>query len=46
MALAYFTIGPKTQAEENNFREHVVKVQKKPKNMAEDNLILDTSQNA
>ena len=46
MVLAYFTIGPKTQAEENNFRERIVKVQKRPKNIAEDDLILGTSQNA
>ena len=40
---AYFIIGPKTQTEENNFRGRVVKVQKRPKNMAEDDLRLGTS---
>ena len=42
---AHFTVGPKTQAEENNFRGRVVKVQKRPKNTTEDDLILGTSQN-
>ena len=46
MVPAHFTIGPKTQAEENNFRGGVVKVQKRSKNMAEDDLMLGTSQNA
>ena len=45
MVLAYFTIGPKTQAEEDNFRGRIVRVQKRPKNMAEDDLMLGTSQN-
>ena len=40
---AHFTVGPKTQAEENNFRGRVVKVQKRPKNTAEDYLMLGTS---
>ena len=42
---AHFTVGPKTQAEENNFRGRIVKVQKRPKNTAEDDLMLGTSQN-
>jgi len=46
VVLAHFIIGPKTQAEENNFRGHEVKVQKRPKYMAEDDLMLGTSQNA
>ena len=45
MVPAHFTIGPKTQVEENNFRGRIVRVQKRPKNMVEDDLMLDTSQN-
>ena len=43
---AHFAIGPKTQAEKNNLRERTVRVQERPKNMAEDDLMLSTSQNA
>ena len=46
MVLAHLIIGPKTQAEEDNFRGRIVRVQGRPKNMAEDDLMLGTSQNA
>ena len=46
MAPAHFIIGPKTQAEENIFRGREVKIQKRPKYMAEDDLMLGTTQNA
>ena len=43
---AHFIIGPKIQAKENDFRGREVKIQKRPKYMAEDDLMLGTSQNA
>ena len=46
MVLAHFIIGPKIQAKENDFRRREVKIQKRPKYMAEDDLMLGTSQNA
>ena len=46
VAPAHFIIGPKTQAEENIFRGREVKIQKRPKYMAEDDLMLGTTQNA
>ena len=42
----HFIIRPKTQAQENNFRGREVKIQKRPKYMAEDDLMLGTSRNA
>ena len=42
---AHFTMRPKTRAEENNLWGHIVRVQKRPKNMAEDDTMLGTSQN-
>ena len=42
---AHFIIGPKIQAKENDFRGREVKIQKRPKYMAEDDFMLGTSQN-
>ena len=43
---AHFIIGPKIQAKENNFRGRKVKIRTRPKYMAEDDLMLGTSQNS
>ena len=43
---AHFIIGPKIQTKENDFRGREVKIQKRPKYMAEDDLMLGTSPNA
>ena len=45
VASAHLTMGPKIRAEENSLRGHIVRVQKRPKNMAEDDIMLGTSQN-
>ena len=46
MVPAHLIIGPKIQAEEDNFRGRIVRVKRRPKNMAEDDLMYGTSQNA
>ena len=43
---AHFIIGPKIQTKENDFQGREVKIQKMPKFMAEDDLMLGTSQYA
>ena len=43
---AHFIIGPKIKTKENDFRGREVKIQKRPRYMAEDDLMLGTSQNA
>ena len=42
VAPAHFTLGPKARAEENYCRERIMKIQKRAKDMAEDNLMLGT----
>ena len=42
----HLIIGPKTQADEDNFRERIVRVKKRPKDMAEDDLMYGTLQSA
>ena len=42
VTLAHFTLGPKARAEENYWRGCIVKVQERPKDMAEDDLMLGT----
>ena len=43
---AHFIIGPKIQTKENDFRGREVKIRKRPRYMAEDDLILGISQNS
>ena len=42
LAPAHFTLEPKAWAEESYCRGHIMKVQKRAKDMAEDNLMLGT----
>ena len=46
MVPTHFIIGPKIQTKENDFRGREVKIQERPRYMAEDDLMLGTSQNA
>ena len=45
-AQAHSTLGPKAQAEESHCRGRIMKSQKEHKDIAEDDLMLSTSQNA